>query len=353
MDELDLLRGFRDDVPSPSPAARRRACPAERTRARRPFLARRRGVLPVAVAALAVALLVTQLEPSGGGPALTGTALAAKQLRDAAAVVERQPDPRAIGPGQYWYQRSLRVHPSMNGARAGTCDGHCYWFVQPIVAETWIGRDGNGRVISTPVGEARFPQARDREQWQVAGSPPLGKPFDGPIEDLSGRAPGFDLGLVDLGTQRVRYEQLVALPTDPDALLARLKVAAARDERVVTPAVLFGIVENLLVRTPVPSQLRAALYRVAARIPGIYSIGQTTDAAGRQGVGVEFDQTSPRGFVLKTVLIFDPATGELLGERVGPTILSTGRVDPGITGNFDEDAFFLEQGVVDAIGRRP
>jgi hypothetical protein len=352
MDELDLIRRFREEVPAPSSAARERALRPLRRR-KRAVLTRRRVLLPLAGAALIAAVAIPLLDSLGGGTLPTGTALAAKQLRDVAAAAERQPDPRAIGPGQYWYQRTLAVVPSMEGRDAA--QSARYWFVQPTVRERWIGRDGGGFVKTEPRGELRFPAERDRRRWRAAGSPELGKPFEAPLgahgevgTPPARERPGFDLGQVDLGAERISYEELVNLPTDPDALLDRLRRAAARIEGRDWPEEVFGTVGRLLRAAPIPSELRAALYRVASRIPGIRPVGEIRDIAGRQGIGVAYDTRH----VISYVLIFDPKSGELLGERTGPGIYSIGANDPDAGRGYDEVAY-LEEGVVDRIDERP
>lgn len=65
-----------------------------------------------------------------------------------------------------------------------------------------------------------------------------------------------------------------------------------------------------------PLALRAALSRVAARIPGVELAGTVTDRAGRTGVAVA-KATSHFGGKQRLVLIFVPAIPALLaGERV-------------------------------------
>jgi hypothetical protein len=63
--------------------------------------------------------------------------------------------------------------------------------------------------------------------------------------------------------------------------------------------------------TPAPRRApRAALYRVAALIPGVQLLGIVRDHSGRRGLGVAF---TSHGFVNE--LIFNPRTAALLGER--------------------------------------
>ena len=62
-------------------------------------------------------------------------------------------------------------------------------------------------------------------------------------------------------------------------------------------------------RTPRP-KLRAALYEIVSTLDGVQLIGETTDELGREGIGVGYWD----GENLE-VLIFDPSTSAILGER--------------------------------------
>ena len=335
MDELDLIRAFRNDVPAPSPAARERALRelrgASGKRGRGP---RARVVLPIAGAAAAAAsAAVLLLGPTGDG--LTPEANAAERLRQVAAVAESAPDPRAIGPGQFWYQRSLEAHLTTSAADDGRAP---FSLIQPHVREQWIGRDGGGRVRTRDRGEPRFPGPRDRSRWLAAGSPALSAGMDVPLvnEDAGGTAPGFFIG-----SQQISYRDLRALPADDDALHALLlRVAGGQGER------LFVVIGDLLRSAPLSSDVRGALYRVTARIPGIRVLDDVRDAAGRTGVGIAVDDGGVR-----SVLIYDPETGELLGEQ--SILLERGNHVAAAPGAVIGEAAYLEAGVVDSTSARP
>jgi hypothetical protein len=61
----------------------------------------------------------------------------------------------------------------------------------------------------------------------------------------------------------------------------------------------------------VPAKLAAALFRVAATIPGARVIPHVTNVLGRPGIAVA--RYDPR-FQANAALIFDPRTYQLLGE---------------------------------------
>jgi hypothetical protein len=97
------------------------------------------------------------------------------------------------------------------------------------------------------------------------------------------------------------YPDPARLPTHPAALLAALNRAAARGhwdtgslnlagEMLFTPdgprsAIVFGLIERLL-QVPIRPALRAALFEVTGRLPGITLERHATDLIGRPGVGI-------------------------------------------------------------------
>lgn len=68
----------------------------------------------------------------------------------------------------------------------------------------------------------------------------------------------------------------------------------------------------MLRETDLRPALRAAIYEVAAELPGIELLGPVRDPADREGTGVAFTDRR-RG--IRHELIFDPADSALLGER--------------------------------------
>jgi hypothetical protein len=105
------------------------------------------------------------------------------------------------------------------------------------------------------------------------------------------------------------YRLLASLPTDPQALLARINT----EEKGAGPgpaAEAFTTIGDLLRESIAPPQVSAALYRAAALIPGVTVVPQAVDAVGRPGVAVALDSSGTR-----TEWIFDRTTLQLLGER--------------------------------------
>ena len=111
------------------------------------------------------------------------------------------------------------------------------------------------------------------------------------------------------------------LPTDPQALLARLyapfspggerpygRVRLSREEQ---HRAVFGLAADLLRDNLVPPGVQAAIYRALPRIPGVQLQRDAVDAAGRHGVA--FARVHD-GHV-RAEIILDPQTYQYLGWR--------------------------------------
>jgi hypothetical protein len=117
------------------------------------------------------------------------------------------------------------------------------------------------------------------------------------------------------------YRLLQSIPTQPDALLAYLK--AGKKWTNDDPLTEIG---DLIRETIMPPALAAALYRLAATLPGASLVPHATNVAGRAGIGIMWTSKTARQvyknewIFAKTTLQFigektyDPATGRLTGE---------------------------------------
>ncbi|MFE9680799.1 CU044_5270 family protein [Streptomyces sp. NPDC006285] len=139
------------------------------------------------------------------------------------------------------------------------------------------------------------------------------------------------------------YRALQKLPTDPEKMLRWLHRVSdggkSHDQNV------FVHVAELLIESLMPPAQSAALYRAAARIPGVAVIPDAVDAAGRHGVAVARVDSGER-----QELIFDKKTKQFLGERlVAVADLSGGQKRGEVTGT----SAILQRAVVDKPGQRP
>ncbi|WP_406064442.1 CU044_5270 family protein [Streptomyces sp. NBC_01077] len=263
-------------------------------RARNPFL-RKAILLPAATAlagALAVGVLV--LTPGGSqgpddratGPALTtsiGTvdAQGAPRLLDRISLAAAEADAPQSRAGQYVYieTRSANTH-------VRTVDGESTLVGEPLhTRQSWRSPDGlRGWLIE--------PGNTGPEGITLGGS------------DETGNVPVPHLGAPS-------HDYLASLPTDPDALLRKIYKETegqgnGKDQQA------FTTIGDLLVESWPSPKLTAALYRAAAKIPGVVMVDSATDAAGRKGVAVaRLDETSGQ----RTEWIFDSKTLTFLGER--------------------------------------
>ncbi|WP_030771311.1 CU044_5270 family protein [Streptomyces sp. NRRL F-2664] len=108
------------------------------------------------------------------------------------------------------------------------------------------------------------------------------------------------------------HNYLAALPTDPDVLLKKI-YEETRGMGNGPDQEAFTTIGDLLRGSYPPVELAAALYKAAAKIPGVVTVDDAVDAAGRHGIAVaRLDETSGQ----REEWIFDPRTLEFLGERV-------------------------------------
>ncbi|MFC8359511.1 CU044_5270 family protein [Streptomyces griseorubiginosus] len=109
------------------------------------------------------------------------------------------------------------------------------------------------------------------------------------------------------------YNALAGLPTDPDALLQRIyrESDAVRDPEVPRDQAAFVAIGDLLFESYPPPEVGAALYKAAAKIPGVVSVDDAVDATGRHGVAIARESDGER-----TEWIFDKKTLRFLGERI-------------------------------------
>ena len=289
MDEIDMLRAVRDDLAAPVGGGKERARQALLSRmAATGEQPRRRMSLRLGLAVALATLLVI-----AGAPWQTrelSTANAAALLNDLASIAAAQPAASARAAG-YRYTKVESTYLNMTVVNGGDVIA----VLGPKTREMWIGPDGAGRIRET-AGEATFLNERGRAAWLAMGSPQLNRAIN-----------------EDFGPGGLSYEDLARLPTDPVALAAVIRERAGRTQVPINDE-MFVVIGDLLRQQEAPPAVRAALYKVAAGIPGVELIGDARDRSGRPGVAVA-KTSSYRGLRLRNVLIFDPRTSALLGEE--------------------------------------
>ena len=299
MNDLDLVRDLRADVPSPT---RERLAPgrarllASISRPSRPRYARR-AVLPVTAAAAASAVAVAVASGALSGPATRSAAvkppairltLTAQLLSTAAATVAKHPAVRP-GPHQWFYTKFVGHdygQPAQSNENWETFDGRrtAYFQNGQLIVHKTLGVFGGG------------------------GPTPLG---------------GYNAN----ATPQTAYNALASLPSSPRALLAVIARQAAKVGPSVAPGSVvslyapkgrdeleFDYLAQLLWNsaTGEPPAAEAAVFRALAAIPGVSSQQGITDVIGRPAIGL-----SDNGG--KTQLLLDPRTYQVIGMRAAST----------------------------------
>jgi hypothetical protein len=131
---------------------------------------------------------------------------------------------------------------------------------------------------------------------------------------------------LDADPNAVTYRELQTLPTDTNALYRKIWADTGGQGPTHAAAALEAIGALLNKATLLP-QVDAALYRAAARIPGVSVAEHAEDAAGRRGIGLAFRHGDDRD-----VWVFDHTTLHYLGS---------------------DEVALLDVGVVDKIGEIP
>ncbi|MDQ0775669.1 hypothetical protein QF026_004135 [Streptomyces aurantiacus] len=279
---------------APAQAVPTQAAPAKARRFRLPRPAVTLPAMAFALSAVVVGGVVTLNSGDGArnsalatGPALTtdiGTATSkgVPQLLDQISLAAAEGDHPTVKPGQYVYiesmtadtfvktvddKSSLASHELHRRQVWNSPDGTKGWLIDPAVNE-----GPEGETLSLP----------DEN----------GNPLEG-------------------GLNHPTYDYLAKLTTDPDKLLDIIyKETKGQGNSPDQQA--FATIGDLLGESYPPAELYSALFRTAAKIPGVVVVDDAVDAAGRHGVAVaRVDATSGE----REEWIFDKKTHVFLGER--------------------------------------
>ncbi|WP_026411335.1 CU044_5270 family protein [Actinomadura oligospora] len=193
----------------------------------------------------------------------------------------------------------------------------------------WTSQEENGPRVLEPL--------REREIWLAQSVGGHGLLREG----------GRKLPLVGTGKD-MTYRKLAALPTEPGALLDGVYAKIPKSGKTAAPsardAAAFQALGQLLGEQILPPELAAAIYRAAARIPGVVVVPDSVDAAGRHGVAVALVAYGERN-----EWIFDRKTLTYLGER-GSMVEDTKNAKKGMTTAITA---ILQRGVVNKAGQLP
>ncbi|MCB0883030.1 MAG: CU044_5270 family protein [Thermoleophilia bacterium] len=295
-------------------------------------------VTGAAAALLGGAGLVRLVSP--GDATMTANAAVARALEPAAVAAAGS---GAIGPvpaGKFLYVHTRAMNMATSVGGGGDVR---YLFADD--RQVWLAPDGAGllRTSSRPV---RFVSG-SRDAYRAALAQPrgaenvrLGACGDCPEGTPSTTAASF-------AAAGVGDDVLAAHADDPEGLAGLLRVGAGKYGGQPTEDEMFTMVGDGLRESLLSPAARTALFRVAAYVPGVESLGTRTDSTGRRGVAIA--RVDSKG--LRTVLIFDPATSQVLEEQ---SIAVDPPPDLDIpAGTVTGRSTLLRVGIADAEGVRP
>jgi hypothetical protein len=329
MDELDLLRCLRADLP-PAPHAARAAARARLLRAPAPRRRAPRAVLAIGATVAAAAGAVAVVSGLDEGHVAPMPA-AARALQRAAEIAERRTGPGVPRDDQFFYVAS-------EGTEMTTTETHrqSFSFLTTGRREIWLSVDRTGKLLEQQIGGRRWLTPVDRRRWIAVGSPRLGE-----------RSADIDMGAIhqyNLGEEALSSAELRAYDPTPQQLFDRLRVHLG-DKGQSPDGEVFVEIADALRESPQTPRLRATLYRALALVPGVQLLGHVRDRLGRAAIGVAFTERTG----LRHELLFDPQTSEILNERqVVTKRLGELTVPPGTA---IEDVVYTRRAVTDAIVR--
>ncbi len=257
----------------------------------RPVRTRRRLRLTIAGTA-AVVLVLAALAglgglPLGGGGATIGSApapaTAAEVLRSTATAAGRE---QPLAAGQYLRARMVRWSRGSDGR------------LHRILFTSWMAADGSARFLVEP--DAGSGLERTDEHCTPRNC----------LLRMAGQRPQA-MGVARYGPGRgFTGAQLQRLPTDPVRLLAAIRARARTGTGLSRDPWELGF--SLLV-APVPPDVRAAIYRGLAALPGVQRLGAER-VGGHAGIALARRVRAP-GANVERVIVVDPKTGALLAAR--------------------------------------
>ncbi|MFD7158326.1 CU044_5270 family protein [Kribbella sp. NPDC059898] len=325
MTEIDLLKRVRDDVPDPDPyvLARTRHLLTAPEPANPRRIVRRRVLVAGGLAlTLAGGFLIADVVTRDHAAPLGATADAGTFLNDAAARIGSNPD-TPIPPGHF---RQITVQSSMIDTFTSNPDLRATIFSR---GDKWIPAKPTARYVQqgTKLVRVEFPSAAARTAARKL-APEL---FATPGRTTTGYAICSDpVGPLNQSTTRCEAGWttptpgfLAKLPRDPDALLAALRQDTTGVGHPSPPDFrAFLHLSSVLGSGLVPADLRAALYRAAAKIPGIELLNDVVTLDGHHGRAIGIV-----GQDVRKEIVVAPANGAFLGGR---DVVVPGHHGPGL-----------------------
>lgn len=257
-------------------------------------------LVPVTAVAAAAALAVGVVVVIGGESQVPPPTDAQQVFLAAADATESTATP---APGRFWYTDSRHYNK--------------YWEDQYLVtlesgSETWNSSSAEDQSLSLHWTYTKISEPPGvKPEPTNAGGPPM-------VSQWSDRNVYF------LGDERLSLDEVLALPTDPETLKARV-LSGLEETPPEYPQELgsriVSVGRQLLHDLPATAQTRAATYRMLASIdlPGLRVMDESELPDGTVGVAYQMrhtdDETVDDGLV-DYQLIMDPDTGQLLENQI-------------------------------------
>ncbi|MEH6374884.1 CU044_5270 family protein [Streptomyces sp. KLMMK] len=362
-----LLRQAAAEEPRGSLAARA-AVAARTSRLRPPRRLIVRAMVPAVACALAVGGVVAVNladTPGRGAPTVPGDdaarapeaarAARAARLLDRIALAAASAKQPVVRADQFVYVESKVAYAAQSAA------GGAVTMAPVHTRQVWLSADGSRPGLLREEGRPDTPLGTD----------------DAPVYALDG--PGATPRPTTLRKRPSigdpTHQYVASLPTDPDALLKLIRDETRGQDRnpgpdrspytgsspdpspASNPSLspspasasdpdqrAFAAIGDLLAETWAPPEVSAALYKAAAKIPGVTVVDAARDAAGRAGVAV-----ARTAHGQQTQWVFDRSTYAFLGER---TVLTEAR-DAGPAGTVVGASAVLTKAAADRAGEIP
>jgi hypothetical protein len=346
MDELTLVAGLRDDIPTQHDmtgperrlraeisAASASAAVGEVTGG--PWQQRRPGGFPRKVIIIGSAAAVL-----AGAVAVTVDQVAAPPT---AVVQPSRPGTPAHGPAATSAELVAFATSASAASPAFNPRPHDWIYVKAINAVSTNGGHG-------PLNERVTSAAWTRVDGRVGASTKHGKLR---FESFAGQG-GFLGGWQEIGGISLNYRYLESLPSSPAKLTAviaaNIKVNGFAGSGNIG---IFNAIRNLMLRGVLPPRLLASLYGVLANLPGVHFDARGTDLADRRGQGF---YTLQEGY-FKDEIVINPRTFAFMGEKQVAVKAHTDVASDGTTHLRKGQAFawyaVLQAGIVPKAGQLP
>ncbi|SDT05500.1 CU044_5270 family protein [Microterricola viridarii] len=265
----------------------------------RPRRVRRFGLVAVGVGALTTALIVASIVMPNDRT--RGASAQAVEFLDHAAIETVKTSDPVVGPGQFLRIATVRASGVTDGTREAPMWQHMATdtlYIPSDRSDTWVWER---RVLPATVFFSAAGQAAAE----------LGNATVDDDPDLNGvlraRAGAFYGGPARGEGDFDGYSR------DPATLRDQFYAAYVGGSSSIDEDVWVRITD--LLRTgEVPADLRAALYRTAALVPGVSIVEQMATLDGRTGVALGHTEPA-RASLMRDEIIIDPQTGQLIGTR--------------------------------------